>query len=130
MEKKGYVSLWIGNIKNEELLSNYVELVYTDDGDFLPSPFLTDFNIDIDDFDEDFLERVVHDRSNENVRDLIAGCSYDEVVIPRFEAMNITGICKDTNSAILLYNFKYNARKKEVIKNGYEFRFVGSVSYI
>ncbi|UOQ94875.1 hypothetical protein MUO14_08090 [Halobacillus shinanisalinarum] len=42
MEKQGYVSLWIGNIQ-----------------DFLPSPFLNDFAIDIDDFDEDFFEKVI-----------------------------------------------------------------------
>ena len=52
MEREGYVSLWIGNSKSDEELLEYVELVYTDDGDWLPSQFLQDFNIDINDFDE------------------------------------------------------------------------------
>ena len=33
MEKEGYVSLWIGNIKSDDELMAYVELEYTDDGD-------------------------------------------------------------------------------------------------
>lgn len=49
MEKEGYVSLWIGNIKSDDELMAYVELEYTDDGDCIPSKFLKDFSIDIDD---------------------------------------------------------------------------------
>ena len=40
MEKEGYVSLWIGNIKSDDELMAYVELEYTDDGDCIPSKFL------------------------------------------------------------------------------------------
>ena len=58
MEKEGYVSLWIGNLESDEKLLEYVELVYTDDGEWLPSQFLQDFNIDIDDFNEDCIESV------------------------------------------------------------------------
>ncbi|MEC2020254.1 immunity 22 family protein [Bacillus velezensis] len=77
MERQNYVSLWIGSIKDNESLSKYVELVYNEDeGDFLPSQFLIDFDIDIDDLDEDFIEKVAHENSRNNLPALI-GCSYD-----------------------------------------------------
>ena len=47
MEREGYVSLWIGIIDSDLELSKYLELGYTDDGDYIPSQFLTDFNIDL-----------------------------------------------------------------------------------
>ena len=45
MEREGYVSLWIGNIKSDDELIAYVELEYTDDGDCIPSKFLKDFSM-------------------------------------------------------------------------------------
>ena len=39
MEKEGYVSLWIGNIKSDDELMAYVELEYTDDGDKVSEGF-------------------------------------------------------------------------------------------
>ena len=83
MEKEGYVSLWIGNSKSDEELLEYVELVYTDDGDWLPSQFLQDFNIDIDDFDEDCIERVCREKEANLISELISGCSYGDIIIPK-----------------------------------------------
>ncbi|MDQ0221112.1 hypothetical protein ELQ35_01840 [Peribacillus cavernae] len=130
MEKQGHVSLWIGEIQTEEELTDYVELVYTEEGEFLPSPFLSDFDIDIDDFDEDFLEKVLHENRVENLTDLIQSCSYDHAVILRFKSTMETTLPKNINAAILLYNIQYDGRKDEIINNGYTFKFVGSVPYI
>ncbi|WP_283945568.1 immunity 22 family protein [Bacillus subtilis] len=63
MERQNFVSLWIGSINDDESLSKYVELDYNEDeGDFLPSQFLIDFDIDIDELDEDFIEKVAHEK--------------------------------------------------------------------
>lgn len=129
MERKGYVSLWIGNISTEEELTNYVELIYTEEGDFLPSPFLKDFNIDIDDFDEDFLEKVLHEEEKEKVSELIAGCSYENVVIPLFQKSYGATLPDNINSAILLYDFYYDGEIKQTLNKEPNFIFVGSVSY-
>ena len=83
MEKEGYVSLWIGNIKSDDELMAYVELEYTDDGDCIPSKFLKDFSIDIDDIDEDFIERVCHENKVSSISELISGCSYEEIILPK-----------------------------------------------
>ncbi|MCH5138498.1 immunity 22 family protein [Clostridiaceae bacterium UIB06] len=130
MEKEGYVSLWIGNIKSDRALSEYVELIYTDDGDCVPSLFLQDFNIDIDDFDEDFIERICTDKQANSITGLISGCSYEDVVIPKFEKLSSIVMPSRINAGILLYNFQYDGSIRDINKNGYEFKFVGSVEYV
>jgi Immunity protein 22 len=129
MEKQGYVSLWIGNIQNEAQLSDYLELIYTDEGDFQPSQFLRDFNIDMDDIDEDFIEKVVYHENCKKIKDLLHGCSYDDVVIPRFEAEVGSELPVNINAAILLYNFIYQGDRQDGIHNDGGFRYIGSVSY-
>ncbi|MFN2748289.1 MULTISPECIES: immunity 22 family protein [unclassified Bacillus (in: firmicutes)] len=131
MERENYVSLWIGNIQTVDKLNEYVELPYDEEeGDFLPSPFLRDFDIDIDDLDEDFIEKVVHVQNKELLRELICGCSYGDIILSRFEAIQGKQLPKNINSAILLYNFDYEGKRNEIVNNEYTFKFVGSVSYI
>lgn len=129
MEKEGFVSLWIGNIDSQNSLDEYAELVYTDEGEWLPSPFLTDFNIVIDEFDEDFIEKVSYEDNVKSLKGLITGCSYEDVVIPRF--INVFGdeLPKGVNSAILLYNFEYDGNTKETKNSELSFRYVGTVQY-
>ncbi|MGO4899852.1 immunity 22 family protein [Bacillus sp. GM2] len=131
MERENYVSLWIGSILTDDKLNEYVELPYDEEeGDFLPSAFLKDFFIDIDDLDEDFIEKVVHDQNKELLHELIGGCSYDEIFLPRFEAIQGKKLPNNINSAILLYNFDYEGKRNEIVNNGYTFKFIGSVSYV
>lgn len=40
MEKEGFTLLWIGLSESDVELQKYVTLVYTDDGERLPSQFL------------------------------------------------------------------------------------------
>ena len=130
MEKEGYVSLWIGNAKSDEELLEYVELVYTDDGDWLPSQFLQDFNIDIDDFDEDFIERVCRQKEANSIIELISGCSYENIIMPKYENL-IDGVSAvKFNAGILIYNFQYDGNVGSVNNKDYEFKFIGSVEYI
>ncbi|AKC64194.1 immunity 22 family protein [Clostridium sporogenes] len=130
MEKKGYVSLWIGNIKSDDELLEYVDLVYTDDGDWLPSQFLKDFNIDIDDFDDDCIERVCLEENVTSINKLISGCSYEDIVVPKYDKLtNGVSIVK-YNAGILLYNFQYDGNVKSVNNKDYKFKFIGSVEYV
>lgn len=131
MERQNFVSLWIGSINDDESLSKYVELDYNEDeGDFLPSQFLIDFDIDIDDLDEDFIEKVVHEKNCNNLSELIGGCSYDSVILPRFENIVGTAIPEQINAAVLLYNFEYDGREKEINAKNYTFKFIGAVPYV
>ncbi|MEC1343316.1 immunity 22 family protein [Bacillus subtilis] len=131
MERQNFVSLWIGSINDDESLSEYVELDYNEDeGDFIPSQFLIDFDIDIDELDEDFIEKVAHEKNCNNLSELIGGCSYDSVILPRFENIVGTAIPEQINAAVLLYNFEYDGREKEINAKNYTFKFIGAVPYV
>ena len=131
MERQNFVSLWIGSINDDESLSKYVELDYNEDeGDFIPSQFLIDFDIDIDELDEDFIEKVAHEKNCNNLSELIGGCSYDSVILPRFENIVGTAIPEHINAAVLLYNFEYDGREKEINDKNYSFKFIGAVPYV
>ncbi|BET56191.1 immunity 22 family protein [Bacillus subtilis] len=131
MERQNFVSLWIGSINDDESLSKYVELDYNEDeGDFIPSQFLIDFDIDIDELDEDFIEKIAHEKNCNNLSELIGGCSYDSVILPRFENIVGTAIPEQINAAVLLYNFEYDGREKEINAKNYTFKFIGAVPYV
>jgi hypothetical protein len=98
MEYQGNVSLWIGKIQNEDKLFNYTNINYTEDADVLPSDFLNYFYINIGDYDEDFIERVVYDTDVKFLNKLIEGCSYKHKVIPKFSDIYGTGILTNINS--------------------------------
>ena len=53
MEKIGYVSLWVGNIKSEDELSKYVELIYTENCDWIQWLFAQQ-HVSLDDAVKDF----------------------------------------------------------------------------
>ncbi|MBC1512141.1 immunity 22 family protein [Listeria booriae] len=124
MEKNGIVSLWLGNAENIEQLDNYVELNYDDDGESIPSEFLLDYQIDMDDIDEDFIEKAVLDKKYDNFTSLLKDASYEEKIIPKL--LKDYSIEKDYNAVILLYNFEYEG--KTMVANNFD--FIASVSYI
>ncbi|MPQ34173.1 hypothetical protein E4V42_22570 [Clostridium estertheticum] len=130
MEKDGYVSLWIGNTKSDELLAEYVELIYNDDGEWVASQFLKDFNIDIDDFDEDFIERIYSDDAVNSIAELIAGCSYNDIVIQKYDKIVFGSFSTKANTGILLYNFQYDGNTRSINNKDYDFKFIGSVGYV
>lgn len=128
MEKEGVVSLWIGNMESDSELSEYVDLVYTDDEDELkPSKFLEHFQIDVDDFDEDFIEVIYLQKRVTSITELISGCSYEETITSKFEELFKLISLKEVNVGILLYNFEYNGC---VMNSSNGLKFVGAVKYI
>ncbi|WKB36328.1 immunity 22 family protein [Terrilactibacillus sp. S3-3] len=83
MEKKGMVSLWLGNCLNKEELEKYVDLTYDDEGESVPSKFLLDFKIDMNEIDEDFIEKAVLNNPSNDLTKLLNGSSYEEVIVPK-----------------------------------------------
>ncbi|MFE4352050.1 immunity 22 family protein [Peribacillus butanolivorans] len=124
MEKQGIVSIWLGNIKKENSIEEYVDLKYDEDGDSVPSKFFMDFNIDMDDSDEDFIEKAVLNENSNDISILLEGYSYEEIIIPKINKhFNLT---KSYNAAILIYNFEYDNK----INSIGEFDFITSISYV
>lgn len=127
MRKEDSVSLWLGVVESEQSLGDFKRVSYSEDGDFLGSPFTHAFKLDY--YDEDFCE-IAQVPAGKDFSQLLMGCSYDEVVIPRFaEAFGGAEIPAGANALILLYNFDYDGSVREVRTNGAEFKYIGSVGY-
>ncbi|MGN7178581.1 hypothetical protein BK139_19620 [Paenibacillus sp. FSL R5-0490] len=123
MEKQGWVSIWLGNINDEDLIGEYVDLTYDEDGESVPSQFFIDFNIDMDETDEDTIEKAVYKNSSSDISALLDGCSYEEIVIPKIQkSINLK---KSYNAVILIYNFEY---KNEISSTG-AFDFIAATNY-
>ena len=127
MSREDSVSLWLGVVESEQFLGDFKRVSYSEDGDFLGSPFTHVFKIEC--YDEDFCE-IAHVPVSKEFSGLLMGCSYDEVVIPRFtEAFGESGIPAGANALILLYNFDYDGSVRDVRAKGAEFKYIGSVGY-
>jgi len=124
MEKQGWVSIWLGNINDEDSIGEYVDLTYDEDGESVPSQFFIYFNIDMDEIDEDTIEKAVYKNSSSDISSLLDGCSYEEIVIPKIQkSINLK---KSYNAVILIYNFEYN---NEISSTG-AFDFIATTNYV
>lgn len=74
MEKQGWVSIWLGNIDERDSIRRYVDLMYDEDGESVPSQFFIDFNIDMGDTDENTIEKTVYNDSSSDISTLLDGC--------------------------------------------------------
>lgn len=128
MEKENVVSVWLGNTKSNEFLINYIDLKYLENGECIASDFFNDFEIDINDIDEDFIEKVRYDMVSTDLEFLLEGCSYEETVIPNIKKFT-NNIQTKFNTVILLYNFEYFRTKSSINNNDYSMKYIGTVSY-
>lgn len=129
MEKEGVVSLWIGNTKSNKFLNDYMEMKYTEEGEWEPSEFLNDFNIDMDDVEEDFIEKVRYEEVSDDLECLLSGCSYEDVVIPNIKK-NVGNIgLENINTVILVYNLEYFGDKVTVNNDTYSMEYICTVEY-
>jgi len=123
MEKQGWVSIWVGNIKEEDAIEEYVDLTYDEEGESEPSKFFIDFNIDMDETDEDTIEKVVYKNSSSDISTLLEGCSYEEIIIPKIKGS--IDLKKSYNAVILIYNFEHNNE----ITSTADFDYITSTNY-
>ena len=132
MREEGFVSLWLAKVDDAKQLNDVLNLEdYNDDGDRIASEFEKCFDIKHKHIDSDFVESEVMG-SKKKLSELLSGFSYDNVITPRFEqaTAQIPNIeISDFNAVILLYNFRYDGEKIEVLLNKNVFRFVGNVMY-
>ena len=124
MQKQGMVSIWLGNIKAQNYLEKYVDLTYDEDGESEASKFFADFNLDMDEIDEDFIEKAVLEDKNDNISVLLDSCSYEEIIIP--QVRKYVNLNKLYNAVILIYNFEYES----LVKSSGKFDYITSTSYV
>lgn len=124
MENQGWVSVWLGNTEENHSVGDYVDLTYDEDGESVPSQFFIDFNIDMDETDEDTIEKASYKKSSSDISTLLNGCSYEEIIIPKL-IMGNKNLEKSYNAVILIYNFEYN---NEITSAG-AFDFITTTNY-
>ena len=78
METDNTVSIWIGNFKNLTELENYIDLTYDEEGEIVVSDFFNDFKIDINDIDEDLIEKAVLSNETNDISIILRTASYEE----------------------------------------------------
>lgn len=125
METENTVSMWIGNFASREELDNYIDLRYDDDGEIVSSKFYDAFQIDIDDIDDYLIEKEYCDSRFSNVYDHIIGASYADVIIDNLKKIEDALAIPDSNSIILIYNYKYCGQVKEQPN----IKFIATVNY-
>ncbi|MEA1011649.1 MULTISPECIES: immunity 22 family protein [Bacillus cereus group] len=124
MEVHGMVSIWLGNMKTQDQLDVYMEVTYDEEGDSIPSRFFVDFNIDMIDVDEDFIEKEVLEEASDDISVLLTGCSYDDKILSRIKEE--VKLKKSYYSIVLIYNFQYD----NAVSNFEGFDFVTATSYL
>lgn len=124
MEVHGMVSIWLGNMKTQDQLDAYIDVTYDEEGDAIPASFFVDFNIDMIDVDEDFIEKEVLEEASDDISMLLTGCSYDDKILSRIN--EVVKLKKSYNSIILIYNFQYD----NSVSNFEGFDFVTATSYL
>lgn len=125
METENTVSIWIGNFADQSQLDHYLQIRYDEDGEAVPSQFLIENSIDLDDIDDDFIEFEVYDVEHSNLERMLKGASYEQTILQNLKEEGINTIIPPSNTIILLYNYDYSGNKI-VIEN---IRFIGTVRY-
>ena len=125
METENTVSIWIGNFADQSQLDHYLQINYDEDGEAVPSQFLIENGIDLDDIDDDWLEAQLYDRNHSNLEQMLKGASYEQTILRNLIGEGINTVIPQSNTIILLYNYDCSSNKK-VTDNT---RFIGTVSY-
>jgi len=125
METENTVSIWIGNFADQSQLDHYLQIRYDEDGEAVPSQFLIENGIDLDDIDDDWLEAQLYDRNHSNLEQMLKGASYEQTILRNLIGEGINAVIPQSNTIILLYNYDCSSNKK-VTDNT---RFIGTVSY-
>ncbi|WP_053365750.1 immunity 22 family protein [Bacillus sp. FJAT-27245] len=127
MEQEGCVSLWVGEFGSSEKFRDYLFIEYDEDGEAIPSNFEKDFSIEY--YDEDFREVVYHQQPHSSLNQLVAGASFEEVIIPKFQEMFAKNAPEKANAVVLLYNFHYNSTIKTAQSGLGTLHYIGAVQY-
>ncbi len=127
MEQEGFVSLWVGNVQSFEELDRLLTVSYSDEGDFIPSIFAKHFEIQI--YDEAVREAEYYEEVSSDLNRLLERFSYEDEIVPKFNALVQVELPSDINTVILLYNFKYNGKIVEAKISSNYLIYLGSVEY-
>jgi len=99
---QGAVSLWVGFAESKTALHSYSDCdtrrrpARTLEGDFGTGRY-----------DHDFMEVELRAAPTQSLTELLRGCSYDTIVIPKFVELYGDLPSESVTAFVLLYNFQY-----------------------
>ncbi|MFD5260356.1 immunity 22 family protein [Bacillus wiedmannii] len=102
------------------VLRKYVEIKYDNEGNRIPSRFMTGFQIDFIEYNQDLLECIY----NEHVTS-----SLSEVIISELIDFYGENLEEQYNTVIRLYDFEYEELVEEAKLDGGNLKYMGSVIY-
>lgn len=126
MRIDGVVSMWIGSARSRDALDRALHASFSEDGDFLGSPFSRGFDLGY--YDDAMREAEFLSVAPRRVADLFVGSSYSEITVPRFQRLGTT-LAPGDNCVVLLFDYRYRGVATSWSGSGVLLRFVGAVSY-
>ncbi|PHA52375.1 hypothetical protein COF07_27865 [Bacillus wiedmannii] len=129
MESPGVVSLWFGNCTSKMVLRKYVEIKYDNEGNRIPSCFMTDFQIDFIEYNQDLLECTYNEPVTSSLSELLQNASYSELIISELIDFYGENLEEQYNTVIRLYDFEYEELVEEAKLDSRNFKYIGSVIY-
>ena len=129
MESPGAVSLWFGNGTSEMVLRKYVEIKYDNEGNRISSRFMTDFQIDFIEYNQDLLEYTYSEHVTSSLSELLQNASYSESIISELIEFYVGNLEEQYNTVIRLYDFEYEELVEEAKLDGRSLKYMGSVIY-
>lgn len=125
--KENYVSLWLGNFTQKDVLKEYVDTKFDEDGDVIPSVLRKDFELGY--YNIDFLESDFVDNGGNNLRELLDGFSYDCSFVGKIAEITGAELSSTFNGIILIYDYEYTGEKKVSTYKESEIQFIATTSY-
>mgnify|MGYP003299382018 CR=1 FL=1 len=96
---------------------------------FYISLFSNDFEIDLDEVDEDFIEGCTLSDKTDSIDELLEGFSYDYDIIPNFRNLIGEKTKSKYNTVIMVYNYEYDGDTEDVNGDNYSLEYFGTVDY-
>lgn len=124
MEQDGVVSLWIGNAASSEELDNALLVSFSEDGDFLGSPFSRALQLGY--YDAGVVEVGFRENGCNRLKDLLMGASYLDQILPELERK--AKLTNAVNCFVLLYNCRFEGDAAFSWK-GISLTFIGTAEY-
>ena len=125
--ENGYASIWLGMCNSYDELNEYLSAAYDEDGQVISSRFAEDFQLC---FDEDFREADVADEASSNLEELLDGFSAYGTFIDEAKTSIGNPLAQLYNSAVLLYDFKYDGDIVDIQHEDLSLDFIGSFKFI
>ncbi|OAA94000.1 immunity 22 family protein [Clostridium coskatii] len=127
MEYEGIVSIWLAKCEDIKDLQHYLQVNYSNFGDYLNSKFEKNFNVEC--FDEELKEINFIERDSDLFSDIMKDQSFSQNIISDYNKKFSDKLDRKYNSIILLYNFNYDGSIGEDQDNSVYVKFIGSFKY-